>query len=248
MIKRTCVQCGKEFTLTNSEIRFFKSKNLNLPKRCKECRSLNREKAGDPLRTEVLKNNAGNDKNKAANASPVKPEGSHGSVIGMILIVLAVIVAVIAVIFSVFKFSAKKTDTDASSESAQVIVAETENEATTETENVAKTETTAKPETTATSESTTKPQTPAKLYSFRYKDRLDSHFKKHGNEVGAKTATEYLEMANAVISDPNALTKYEAEDGDKIYFLKDTGEIVFLSTDGYIRTYFIADYDYFNRQ
>ncbi len=41
-MKRTCVQCNKEFELPQSEINFYKSKNLHLPKRCKECRALNK--------------------------------------------------------------------------------------------------------------------------------------------------------------------------------------------------------------
>ena len=42
-MKRTCKQCGKEFILTQSEIDFYKSKNLSLPKRCKECREQNKK-------------------------------------------------------------------------------------------------------------------------------------------------------------------------------------------------------------
>ena len=42
-MKRTCKQCGKEFILTKSEIDFYKSKNLSLPKRCKECRESNKK-------------------------------------------------------------------------------------------------------------------------------------------------------------------------------------------------------------
>lgn len=85
-------------------------------------------------------------------------------------------------------------------------------------------------------------------YTFRSSKLLTSHFEKHGKEVGAKDEMQYVDKANAVISNPDALYKTEAEDGDGVYFLQATGEIVFLSTDGYIRTYYIADYDYFNRQ
>lgn len=56
-----------------------------------------------------------------------------------------------------------------------------------------------------------------------------------------------MRKANDVINNPDVLQKTEAEDGDKVFFLADTDEIVFLSTDGYIRTYFIADYAYFQR-
>lgn len=44
MIKHTCKQCGKEFTMADSEIRFYKEKNLQLPKRCKDCRQKNKNK------------------------------------------------------------------------------------------------------------------------------------------------------------------------------------------------------------
>ena len=42
-MKVICKQCGKEFELSNSEMEFYKSKNLELPKRCKECRELNKQ-------------------------------------------------------------------------------------------------------------------------------------------------------------------------------------------------------------
>lgn len=44
MQKRKCSQCGKGFTINDSEISFYKKKNLALPKRCKECRELNKAK------------------------------------------------------------------------------------------------------------------------------------------------------------------------------------------------------------
>ena len=33
-----CIQCNKEFELSEKEIRFFEAKGLSLPKRCKGCR------------------------------------------------------------------------------------------------------------------------------------------------------------------------------------------------------------------
>ena len=41
-MKQKCVQCGREFNLSYSEIDFYKSKSLNLPKRCKSCRDKNK--------------------------------------------------------------------------------------------------------------------------------------------------------------------------------------------------------------
>ncbi|MBR6005157.1 MAG: hypothetical protein IK063_02900, partial [Clostridia bacterium] len=60
----------------------------------------------------------------------------------------------------------------------------------------------------------------------------------------------YEAAASAVITNPRAVSKMESDDndGDTVYFIKQTGEIVFLSYDGYIRTYFIATEDYYNRQ
>lgn len=45
-MKCTCVQCGKSFELSDSEIDFYRKKNLHLPKRCKECRQKNKQKQG----------------------------------------------------------------------------------------------------------------------------------------------------------------------------------------------------------
>ncbi|MBE6827928.1 MAG: hypothetical protein E7514_04845 [Ruminococcaceae bacterium] len=91
-------------------------------------------------------------------------------------------------------------------------------------------------------------QTQISNITFRTSKQLTSHFEKHGNEVDAKNEMDYVDKANAVISNPKALHKHEAEDNDDIYFLRSTGEIVFVSTDGYIRTYFISDENYFNKQ
>ena len=71
---------------------------------------------------------------------------------------------------------------------------------------------------------------------------------KHGQETGCATAEEYLAAANAVIANPAALHKLQAEDGDDLYFLESTGEFVVVSPAGYIRTYYLTDRDYFERQ
>lgn len=87
-------------------------------------------------------------------------------------------------------------------------------------------------------------------YGFRNKKLRDSHYEKHGIEMGFETVEDYILAANMVISNPDSLHKLEAEDNDHIYFLEETNEFVVLSQDGYIRTYYIASggIDYFNRQ
>ncbi len=87
-------------------------------------------------------------------------------------------------------------------------------------------------------------------YSFRNEKLLNQHYEKHGKDMGFKSAEEYEKAAEAVINNPNALHKIEAEDGDDIYYVESSNEFVVVSTDGYIRTYFYPDkgIDYFNRQ
>jgi pyocin large subunit-like protein len=97
---------------------------------------------------------------------------------------------------------------------------------------------------------TEEPEMELTNYWFRTKSLRDSHFEKHGIEMGFETPEEYIEAANRVICNPDALHKLEAEDNDHVYFIEETNEFVVLSQDGYLRTYYIANggIDYFNRQ
>ncbi|MDE6538844.1 MAG: hypothetical protein K2K66_01515 [Ruminococcus sp.] len=91
-------------------------------------------------------------------------------------------------------------------------------------------------------------------YHFRNEKLLNQHFEKHGSEFesdfGYVTAGDYEKGASDVINNPDALFKYEAEDGDGVYYIEESNEFVILSTDGYIRTYFRPSgrIDYFNKQ
>lgn len=87
-------------------------------------------------------------------------------------------------------------------------------------------------------------------YYFRNEDLLEQHYEKHGMEMGFESMEAYEEAASAVVNNPEALTKTEAEDGDYVYYVEETNEFVIVSQDGYIRTYFnpSAGIDYFNRQ
>lgn len=59
-MKRTCIQCGKEFELTNSEIGFYKKRKLALPKRCKTCREQNKKGNGKESQNKNLNQNLKN--------------------------------------------------------------------------------------------------------------------------------------------------------------------------------------------
>ena len=86
-------------------------------------------------------------------------------------------------------------------------------------------------------------------YQFRSNQKYKDHFNKHGAEMGFSTPEEYLDAANALINNPDALHKLEKEDNDEIYYLESTNEIAFVSQDGYLRTYFICSgRNYYDRQ
>lgn len=87
-------------------------------------------------------------------------------------------------------------------------------------------------------------------YYFRSEKLLSQHYDKHGRDMGFASAAEYEKAASAVINNPEALYKTEAEDGDGVYYIEETNEFVVLSTDGYIRTYFLPDSGkkYFDKQ
>ena len=89
-------------------------------------------------------------------------------------------------------------------------------------------------------------------YSFRSKKYLNTHFEKHGSEFGDITVEEYLRLANDMLNSDSdtILHKTEKEDGDDVYFDTATGYFLVLSTDGYIRTFFIPDrgIEYYKKQ
>lgn len=91
---------------------------------------------------------------------------------------------------------------------------------------------------------------PYVTYKFRNSKLLNDHYNKHGKDMGFKSASDYEKAASDVINNPDALHKIEAEDGDYVYYVEATNEFAILSTDGYIRTYFLPDkgIDYYNRQ
>ncbi len=87
-------------------------------------------------------------------------------------------------------------------------------------------------------------------YVFRNNTLLQQHYEKHGIDMGFDSAEEYEKAASAVVTNPNALHKTEAEDGDDVYYIESTNEFVIVSKDGYLRTYFEPSrgIDYYNAQ
>ena len=258
MITKKCRQCGKEFTLTDGEIDFFKSKGLELPNRCAECRK----------------------KNKAARNAHASDSKKRPISVGIVVL----LILALAFGYGISQInSAKLSNNDVTDIGETISTAVTEAEATaevtetstvteaeataevTETSTVTETETTAEvtetstvTETETTSETTetstfaesAETEIPAKQYCFRNSELLNEHYKSHGIDMGFASAEEYEKAAAAVIDAPGVLHKYEKEDNDDVYYLESTNEIVIVSTDGFIRTYFKPDRgkDYFDEQ
>lgn len=160
MKKQKCVNCGKTFVLSDSEIAFFESKNLKLPKRCIDCRK---------------------QKNK------IKERGKKNLFIKLFE-----------------KIQTRGTNLEKIQNSFD--------------------------------------------YSFRNTEELKEHFIKHGRECNCKTPKKYLKNANKIIKSKKSLKKIEKEDSDIVFFCKKNGGIVFLSPKGYIRTFYMSDISYFERQ
>ena len=88
------------------------------------------------------------------------------------------------------------------------------------------------------------------VYMFRNDKLLTQHYEKHGIEMGFDSKEAYEKAASDVVNNPAALHKTEKEDGDYVYYVEETNEFVIVSTDGYLRTYFLpsAGIAYYNRQ
>lgn len=224
MITKKCRQCGKEFTLTDGEIDFFKGKGLELPNRCADCRK----------------------KNKAARNAPAA-DGKKRPIVAVVAALLILFALGFGYYISQIN-GAKLSNNDVSEEifsNVQTTVSKI-----TEASAVTEVETTAEVNEESTSAEVTETESPAKQYRFRNSELLDSHYEKHGIEMGFASAEEYEKAAAAVITAPGVLHKYEKEDNDDVYYLESTNEFVIVSTDGFIRTYFKPNSgkDYFDRQ
>jgi hypothetical protein len=44
-MQRRCIDCGNDFTIAETEAEFYAFARLHLPRRCKTCRALRRERA-----------------------------------------------------------------------------------------------------------------------------------------------------------------------------------------------------------
>ena len=88
-MKKICVQCQKEFELTESEIAFYKNKGLSIPKRCKACRELNKNGR--------LQNTVANSYNQSPPANQKKNSNKVNPVLLVVALVLVIVFAVVLI-------------------------------------------------------------------------------------------------------------------------------------------------------
>ena len=256
-MKRTCKQCGAEFTLSEQEIAFYRSKNLHLPKRCEKCRRENRAKAN------------GNTVKQVVRPYHEKREGSVRWYVAAALVFVLLTLG-IGAFRAVWLQEGTQPDAEITEDSASAdlqteIPEDTQAEISDGTGRVpmdmsqdnqeavsGKTDDVVAdtPQQTPEDTQTAKTAPSEYAYSFRKAEYLQEHFEKHGAEFGYASAEEYLAGANRVVASPDVLHKLEAEDGDDVYYLESSNEFVIVSTDGHIRTYFKPDDGkaYFDRQ
>lgn len=248
-MKKICKQCGTEFELSDSEIEFYKSKNLSLPKRCKQCRKRNKQRIS-PQKSNYNNSNLYNNRNTVnTNRCSDNLQYHHNNNTykkKKIVISTALICALFVIVFGVTQLIVNNYEKILNEYISDVLP-------TSQSENI-------NPTTEITTENTTEKQSKDentiveyqtdKRYTFRSDAMLQEHYQKHGIEMGFVSSEEYLFSANKVINNSKSLHKLEQEDGDDLYYLEASNEFVVVSTDGYIRTYFYPDdgIEYYNRQ
>lgn len=255
MQKRTCKECGKEFTLSDGELRFYQDKYLSLPKRCKECRARSKSKKTgsshsnlQAYKPKLYVNNKNKDTEKKKNISKKQ------AIVG-ILFVLILILYLLTDSISLFDINIDTNEYLSTLDTQNAVeVDEMQNEPvdsldSTETVNmVSESDDDIGSETESVSEE--EYVQPEKIYRFASIEKRDDHFRRHRDEFNYSSAMEYEVGASDVVNNSESLHKIEAEDGDDVYYLEDTNEFVIVSPAGYIRTYFKPDdgIDYYNRQ
>lgn len=228
MKKQQCKQCGKEFTLSESELEYFKQKSLHIPKRCHECREANQSIAAY--------------QQQHKNRSNGRP-GSNNSKTNWIYLSLVVIIAIAAIVVPMlihltsmgidfktgeYKEPSYKISDDTAIDQNKAINSENKDDnKVTEKESAPK-----------TAHVAVKKET---KYLFKTVALRKEHFEKHGIEMGFTLEKEYETAAFKVINSPHALHKTEKTDGDDVYYIESTNDFVIVSTDGWIRTYFRPD-------
>ena len=231
-MKYTCKQCGKEFTLTDSEISFYESKKLSLPKRCEECRKKNKQEQES--------------EETQSKSERTKSQKSNTLLKSIITLIITLVLGTTA-----WNGVQENVSNDNNPNNNQTISTESNNSSENDETDTGNTSNSIQSNTSEHSNSNDDQITSEdSTLTFRNQKLLDSHYEKHGKEMGFSSAEEYEKAAARVVANKDALHKTEAEDGDDVYYIESTNEFVIVSQDGYLRTYFYPSdgLDYYNRQ
>lgn len=243
MITKKCRDCGKEFTLTDGEIEFYRSKGFELPTRCKSCRDKRKGSKPSPS----AQSHKRNKKHKSSRSgSPILVVILAAILLGALVLKFSDVPDPVQNMFSEMSETTVNITTEAPADIYSDIISET-NYVTTTSEAIVTSPDTAS---TTAANITTTAEHETQGFCFRNEKLLEEHYEKHGIEMGFSSPQEYERAAAAVVSSPGVLHKLEKEDNDDVYYLESTNEFVIVSTDGYIRTYYKPNdgKDYFDRQ
>ncbi|MCM1087814.1 MAG: zinc-ribbon domain containing protein [Muribaculaceae bacterium] len=254
-MKCVCKQCGTTFELSEAEISFYRKKNLQLPKRCKECRQENKQKQGGGMQGSQIGGSVSPKMPPSYQITPNRPDGRSKKWIYAVIALAVLLLAGGGI--GAWKIHQLSAELDAMASvqgdtaySAQGQIADSpgmDEPFLADTIDVGQ-----EINTVAADTEQPEPESAAatRQYTFRSTTLMEDHFQKHGVAMGFATAQDYQAAASAVVNNQNALHKLEAEDGDDVYYLEATNEFVIVSTDGFIRTYFCPDagIDYYNKQ
>lgn len=249
MQKRMCKECGKEFILSDGEIQFYTDRSLSVPKRCKECREKNKSKKENEMSSGLKPYKAGL-YSKKTNTNYKNNKYKKNNIWYILGAILALIIFLLVLVEQNPFLTDSIPDTYTVS-NEDVIKDELEINLRARQENtyveedfevLSPIEGQDLEEIDLESQET--------IYRFASTEKRNDHFKKHGDEFNYGNALEYELGASEVINNSEVLHKTEAEDGDDVYYLESTNEIVFVSKAGIIRTYFKPDdgIAYYNRQ
>ena len=217
---RICVQCGKRFTLSESEVDFYTSKNLTIPKRCRECRQRNKNSGISSTNPALWQHS---DKHPY-NSYYVRNTNTPAIFLSFVIMVITAFFALYSLIqfigfayilLSSLSFLFSSVIFVATAASSKVLVEEFD--------------------------------TKEYKHTFYDIEAMTEHYAKHGRETHSKSMEDYLIKANNVLEDRACKTK-TIDNGDKLYYKQQTKEFVVVAKAGYIRTYFIANDKYYYQQ
>lgn len=249
MITKKCRDCGKEFTLTDGEIEFYRSKGFELPTRCKSCRD---KRKGSKPSPSAQNHNRNKTHKSSRSGSPILAVILAVALLATLIFKLSdILIPEQASPYEITGTSAYITEQTPPAVTSSAITSDTITSETSHISTSAEAIVTEPETAVSTAANVTTTAEPEKQgLCFRNEKLLEEHYEKHGIEMGFSSPQEYERAAAAVVSAPGVLHKLEKEDNDDVYYLESTNEFVIVSTDGYIRTYFKPNdgKDYFDKQ